>query len=157
VRAVAGRGAAGSGFSWRAHRADSHGAERRAHDRGCVLNEHTAEQTMTCEDQRKRVMRRMVWSGVVVMLAGLAVATGAGCWTPTEGGWYDMRCDFAESGGGGGGGGSTPQGCVPNRSGEAVDDGCGVFVAASGDDAAAGTKAAPVKTIQQAVTRAQQE
>ncbi len=34
---------------------------------------------------------------------------------------------------------------------------CGVFVAASGDDAATGTKAAPVKTIQQAVALAQQE
>ncbi|WP_437296031.1 PGRS family protein [Sorangium sp. So ce426] len=100
-------------------------------------------------------MRRMKWSGVVVVLAGLAVATGAGCWTAPEGCWYDMRCDFAEAGGGGGG--STPEGCVPSTSGRPVDDACGVFVAASGDDAALGTKAAPVKTIQAAVARAQQE
>ncbi|WP_129349798.1 PGRS family protein [Sorangium cellulosum] len=46
---------------------------------------------------------------------------------------------------------------MPSKSREAVNDGCGVFVAASGDDAAAGTKAAPVKSLQQAVTRAQQE
>ncbi|WP_437896214.1 PGRS family protein [Sorangium sp. So ce124] len=46
---------------------------------------------------------------------------------------------------------------MPNRSGSAVDDECGVFVAAAGDDSAAGTKGAPVKTIQHAVALAQQD
>ncbi|WP_437585617.1 PGRS family protein [Sorangium sp. So ce1000] len=101
-------------------------------------------------------MRRMKWSGVVIALAGLtAAAAGAGCGTRPKGCWYDLRCDSGAAAGGGGGG--TPEECVPSKSGEAVNDGCGVFVAASGDDAAAGTKDAPVKTIQQAVTLAQQE
>ncbi|WP_437742506.1 PGRS family protein [Sorangium sp. So ce1504] len=46
---------------------------------------------------------------------------------------------------------------MPSKnSGGAVDDVCGIFVAASGDDAGAGTKGAPVKTIQQAIALAQQ-
>ncbi|WP_437595801.1 PGRS family protein [Sorangium sp. So ce590] len=98
----------------------------------------------------------MNWNGVVVALAGLAAAAGAGCLTPSEGCLDELRCGFGEAGGGGGGG-STPAGCVPNKSRGAVDEACGVFVAASGDDAAPGTKGAPVKTIQQAVARAQQD
>ncbi|WP_437585615.1 PGRS family protein [Sorangium sp. So ce1000] len=103
-------------------------------------------------------MRRMNWSGVVVVLTGLATAAGAGCGTLPPDCPYLARCALPDGGNGGGGeGGSTPLGCVPSKSGEAVNDGCGVFVAASGDDAAAGTKDAPVKTIQQAVTLAQHE
>ncbi|WP_438033785.1 PGRS family protein [Sorangium sp. So ce204] len=98
----------------------------------------------------------MYWSGVVVVLAGLAAA-GAGCLRPSEGCLDELLCDLGEASGGGGGGGSTPERCVPSKSGEAVNDGCGIFVAASGNDAAAGTKGAPLKTIQQAVARAQQE
>jgi hypothetical protein len=98
----------------------------------------------------------MYWSGVVVVLAGLAAA-GAGCLRPSEGCLDELLCDFGEASGGGGGGGSTPERCVPSKSGEAVNDGCGIFVAASGNDAAAGTKGAPLKTIQQAVARAQQQ
>ncbi|AUX24125.1 uncharacterized protein SOCEGT47_046610 [Sorangium cellulosum] len=100
-------------------------------------------------------MRRMHLNGIVVVLAGFATAAGTGCLKRSEGCLDALLCDFGEAGGGGGG--STPQECVPSKSSEAVNDGCGVFVAASGDDAAAGTKAAPVKTIQQAVARAQQE
>ncbi|MGK4003706.1 PGRS family protein [Sorangium sp. So ce1036] len=97
-------------------------------------------------------------NGVVVVLAGLAVAASAGCGTLPPDCPHRFRCAPADAGSGGGGeGGSTPERCVPSKSDEPVNDGCGVFVAASGDDAAAGTKAAPVKTIQQAVTRAQQE
>ncbi|WP_433932780.1 hypothetical protein AB3662_01310 [Sorangium cellulosum] len=45
--------------------------------------------------------------------------------------------------------------CVADPRAGLVDDGCGVFVSASlGDDAAAGTRGAPVKTIAEAVKRA---
>ncbi|WP_437877194.1 PGRS family protein [Sorangium sp. So ce513] len=44
--------------------------------------------------------------------------------------------------------------CVPSESAEAVSDACGVFVAASGNDGSAGTKAEPVKTLAEALRRA---
>ncbi|WP_437713050.1 PGRS family protein [Sorangium sp. So ce448] len=99
-------------------------------------------------------MRRMDWSGVVVVLAGLAVAAGAGCGTLSPDCPHRFRCEPVAGSGGGGG---TPEECVPNESGRAVEDQCGVFVAASGDDAGAGTKGAPVKTLREAVARAKQE
>lgn len=103
-------------------------------------------------------MQHMRLNGVVVVLAGLAVAVGVGCGTLAPDCPHRFRCAPADGGGGGGGeGGGTPERCVPSKSGTAVDDDCGVFVASSGDDAAVGTKAAPVKTIQQAVALAQQE
>ncbi|WP_437827786.1 PGRS family protein [Sorangium sp. So ce1153] len=45
-------------------------------------------------------------------------------------------------------------GCVPSEEGNAVEDRCGVFVAASGDNASAGTKEAPVKSLREAIARA---
>ncbi|WP_438033783.1 PGRS family protein [Sorangium sp. So ce204] len=99
-------------------------------------------------------MRRMDWSSVVVMLDGLAVAAGAGCGTLPPDCPHRLRCGPVD---GSGGGGATPEGCVPSTSGRPVDDACGVFVATSGDDAAEGTKAAPVKTIQHAIALAQQD
>lgn len=45
-------------------------------------------------------------------------------------------------------------GCVPSEEASAVEDRCGVFVAASGDDASTGTKEAPVKTLSEAIARA---
>lgn len=56
-----------------------------------------------------------------------------------------------EQGSGGGGGGGTPAGCVPSESASGVGEECGIFVAANGDDAASGTKAAPVKSIAKAI------
>ncbi|MDC0684353.1 PGRS family protein [Sorangium atrum] len=51
--------------------------------------------------------------------------------------------------------GSGPHaGCVPSESADAVSDACGVFVAASGNDGSAGTKAEPVKTLTEAIARA---
>ncbi|WP_437990159.1 PGRS family protein [Sorangium sp. So ce145] len=51
--------------------------------------------------------------------------------------------------------GSGPHaGCVPSEEPSAVDDRCGVFVAASGNDGSAGTKAEPVKTLAEALRRA---
>lgn len=45
-------------------------------------------------------------------------------------------------------------GCVPSEEANAVEDRCGVFVAASGNDGSAGTKAEPVKTLAEALRRA---
>src|SRR6185503_19768702 len=61
----------------------------------------------------------------------------------------------AGSGGGGGGGGGTPAGCVPSESAQPVGDDCGVFVSSSlGVDRNAGTRSAPVKTLQKAIDQA---
>jgi hypothetical protein len=50
--------------------------------------------------------------------------------------------------GGGGAGGGTPAECVPSEAQGPVDDGCGIFVAPSGnDDTGLGTKASPYATI----------
>ncbi|WP_437586870.1 PGRS family protein [Sorangium sp. So ce1000] len=48
----------------------------------------------------------------------------------------------------------VPTGCVPSETKGAVDDDCGLFVAASGNDGNAGTKAEPVKTLAEALRRA---
>ncbi|WP_437894307.1 PGRS family protein [Sorangium sp. So ce124] len=47
-------------------------------------------------------------------------------------------------------------GCVPSETNDAVSDSCGVFVAASGNDGSAGTKAEPVKTLAEALRRARE-
>ncbi|WP_437853207.1 PGRS family protein [Sorangium sp. So ce363] len=50
----------------------------------------------------------------------------------------------------------TPLKCVPSENaGAVVDDACGVFVSASGDDGNAATKAAPVKTLGAALALAE--
>lgn len=64
---------------------------------------------------------------------------------------YMLTCTHFLSGGEGG---STPTGCIPNETEGAVDDTCGVFVAASGNDGNTGTKAEPVKTLAEALRRA---
>lgn len=53
--------------------------------------------------------------------------------------------------GGSGGGGGTPVGCVPSEADAPVASTCGVFVSADGDDAAAGTPAAPLRTLAKAL------
>ncbi|NUQ78847.1 MAG: hypothetical protein HUU21_35430, partial [Polyangiaceae bacterium] len=45
--------------------------------------------------------------------------------------------------------------CIPSENAGAVEDACGVFVAASGDDANDGTRASPVATLAKAVKLAQ--
>lgn len=57
--------------------------------------------------------------------------------------------------GGDGGTGGTPEECVPRDASGPVADGCGVFVATTGDDTGPGTKAGPLKTISAAIAKAQ--
>jgi hypothetical protein len=59
------------------------------------------------------------------------------------------------AGNGSGTGGGTPAGCIPSNNAEPVDDTCGIFVSSSrGKDGTAGTKSAPLKTLQQAIDKA---
>ncbi|KYF61985.1 hypothetical protein BE11_43820 [Sorangium cellulosum] len=48
----------------------------------------------------------------------------------------------------------VPSGCVPSEIDGAVDDTCGVFVASTGNDDNAGTRAEPVATLAEALRRA---
>ncbi|AUX20266.1 hypothetical protein SOCEGT47_007320 [Sorangium cellulosum] len=48
----------------------------------------------------------------------------------------------------------VPSGCVPSEIDGAVDDVCGVFVASTGNDGGAGTRAEPVATLAEALRRA---
>ncbi|XYH99216.1 PGRS family protein [Sorangium sp. So ce1128] len=48
----------------------------------------------------------------------------------------------------------VPSGCVPSELDGAVDDACGFFVASTGDDGNAGTRAEPVATLAEALRRA---
>src|SRR5262249_46222020 len=66
----------------------------------------------------------------------------------------DPRLATTSSGTGGNDGGPPPE-CVPSQNASAVDDTCGVFVSSSlGDDANAGSKAAPLKTLGAALAKA---
>ncbi|WP_437620919.1 PGRS family protein [Sorangium sp. So ce1151] len=49
----------------------------------------------------------------------------------------------------------TPVACVPSENASAVDDGCGVFVSSSGADRNPGTKGLPLKTLREALLRAE--
>ncbi|XXT20837.1 PGRS family protein [Sorangium sp. So ce429] len=49
---------------------------------------------------------------------------------------------------------AVPSGCVPSEIDGAVDDACGVFVASTGNDDNAGTRADPVATLAEALRRA---
>jgi hypothetical protein len=52
-------------------------------------------------------------------------------------------------------GGGTPPGCVPSESDKPVDDTCGIFVSSSkGQEGNAGTKSAPLKSLQEAIEAA---
>lgn len=91
---------------------------------------------------------------VGLMLAAVGSASWtAGCLNSAGDCERTLTCEHYRPGEGGGGGG-TPAGCVPSENAEAVGDECGVFVAAAGDDAAAGTKEAPLATLGAAITRA---
>src|SRR4051794_14503451 len=52
-------------------------------------------------------------------------------------------------------GGGTPAACIPSENAQPVEDTCGLFVSSSlGVDGAAGTKSAPLKSLQQALDKA---
>ncbi|WP_437953843.1 PGRS family protein [Sorangium sp. So ce296] len=88
-------------------------------------------------------------------MVGFTVALLGGC----DGVWSDRANDckltlMCEEYGGLWDRDASVAGCVPSEEANAVEDRCGVFVAASGDDARAGTKEEPVKTLSEAIARA---
>ncbi|MCC6557579.1 MAG: PGRS family protein [Polyangiaceae bacterium] len=80
---------------------------------------------------------------------GVALASCLPFNTPDDCEHKLIGCEGGGSGPGGGGG--TPVGCVPSESADPVGNECGAFVATSGNDAASGTKAEPVRTIAKAI------
>ncbi|MGK3991151.1 hypothetical protein WME99_49340 [Sorangium sp. So ce136] len=83
-----------------------------------------------------------------VAVGGTGGAAGTGGATGTGG----------AAGTGGTGGEPTPLGCVPSdERGWAADETCGVFVSATAIDGGDGTRAAPVKTLAQAIQLAAQK
>ena len=90
--------------------------------------------------------QRVVWEARTAMRARIV----AGVFLAISGGSVLFFSGCSDRGGASGGGG-TPAGCVPSENASGVGDECGTFVAANGDDAASGTKAAPVKTIGKAI------
>jgi hypothetical protein len=67
-----------------------------------------------------------------------------------------LRCgSWAVMASGTGGDGGTPSECIPSENNKPVDDACGLFVSSSqGQDSNAGTKGAPLKSLQQALDKA---
>ncbi|WP_437318008.1 PGRS family protein [Sorangium sp. So ce385] len=96
--------------------------------------------------------KQRVWAAVATAI----MATGCDAlWLDVTGDCKRMlTCDYFVRAGSGGG---TPPSCVPSENAEAVGDACGVFVSASGNDDAVGTKADPVKTLSVAMARAAAE
>ncbi|XYI02057.1 PGRS family protein [Sorangium sp. So ce1128] len=84
-------------------------------------------------------------------MAAVGSSLAGGCSSPCE---RSQTCPPEASGATEGGG--APSRCVPNESGAPVDDACGVFVAAAGDDGAEGTKAAPLGTLGAAIALARE-
>ncbi|XXY53938.1 PGRS family protein [Sorangium sp. So ce269] len=52
--------------------------------------------------------------------------------------------------------GGTPSDCIPSETASAVDDVCGVFVSSSGADRNTATKELPLKTLREALARAEE-
>jgi hypothetical protein len=100
-------------------------------------------------------MRTTAWVARVLSLfacAGAAVANGCFYTAPVDC-EHDLVCD--PSGSGTGGAGETPPGCVPSKNDTPVDNTCGIFVSSSqGKEGNAGTKSAPLKTLQQGIDQA---
>ncbi|HZF48462.1 MAG TPA: PGRS family protein [Polyangiaceae bacterium] len=89
----------------------------------------------------------------LALVASLAVAVSvhaSGCSVDCH---ANLTCGEAPLGGVGGGDGG-PSGCVPSESEGPVDDACGVFVAANGNDLAKGSKSAPLATFKKAIEMA---
>ncbi|WP_437980746.1 PGRS family protein [Sorangium sp. So ce117] len=95
------------------------------------------------------------WQVAVASAAlGMAAAGSSlagGCSSPCE---RSQTCPPEASGATEGGG--APSRCVPSESGAPVDDACGVFVTAGGNDGAEGTKASPLGTLGAAIARARE-
>ncbi|WP_437288820.1 PGRS family protein [Sorangium sp. So ce406] len=96
-----------------------------------------------------RTFRRMLLGSTVVV-----ALIASGC----DGLWYHIEndCEIMLTCEKYRGRGSevVPSGCVPSEIDGAVDDTCGVFVASTGNDDNAGTRAEPVATLAEALRRA---
>ena len=92
----------------------------------------------------------------MVVLLAMATSTCNGDDVPEGTGAAAHDGGDGASGGDGGGGGSTPTECIPAvATPDPVGDDCGLFVSSSlGDDGNAGTKAAPLATITEALSQA---
>jgi hypothetical protein len=87
------------------------------------------------------------------LVAAAASASFAGCGVDCH---ATLTCGNAPLGEGGSGGASTSStggagACDPSQGEGLIDDACGVFVRASGDDTDSGTKASPVATLARAI------
>ncbi|WP_437761671.1 PGRS family protein [Sorangium sp. So ce281] len=97
--------------------------------------------------KKTRVARWTRWGIAASMVVGGCDALSLGLTNDCE---HLLTCDHFLGGDAGG----TPEGCIPSELTSAVSDTCGVFVSTGGDDEDAGTKAAPVKTLSVAISRA---
>ncbi|MGK3966939.1 PGRS family protein [Sorangium sp. So ce118] len=98
--------------------------------------------------KKRRVTWFMSWSVAVFVLASGCDALSIGLGSDCE---YLLTCPHFLDGGG------TPEGCIPSEQTSVVKDTCGVFVSASGNDDDPGTKAEPVKTLNEAIARAKEQ
>ncbi len=88
----------------------------------------------------------------LVGVAALLATSGPACRAIL--GWDDFSFDGTGGGGTGGTGGTTTTNpdCIPNQTGGAIGDACGVFVSPSGKDTNPGTSTAkPVATLKHAI------
>jgi hypothetical protein len=91
----------------------------------------------------------------LVLFAGVAAIQAVGCVLVVDREDCAVYPHAGCMGGTGGTGGGTPTACVPSENDKPVDDTCGVFVSSSlGKDGNAGSKSAPLKSLQQALDQA---
>jgi hypothetical protein len=97
------------------------------------------------------------WVACSLGAVGVALAL-VGCFHAAEDCELNPILDcgsWAITGTGSGTGGGTPIGCVPSENAKPVEETCGIFISSSkGKDGNAGTKSAPLATLQQAIDKA---
>lgn len=111
-------------------------------------------------------MRAKVWTLWLTTSAGLAGALGASACTPDCADAEDIQIALADGTRAGllkcptnqtsGGSGGTTLACTPSAKKAPIDDSCGVFVRAAGDDSNEGTKDRPVQTLSKALELARE-
>lgn len=100
-------------------------------------------------------------STAITLLLAAGFVAGWGCVDHLDDCLWNGEClvgTRGAGGGGGGGGGTIDPGCVPSENAKPIASICGVYVSSSlGDDGAAGTQSAPVRTLGQALALAKQQ